>query len=117
MTNLAETVSALSEQMAALKARLEAHLAPKPRNTSRPRTGWRPGRHRFGLRPHPRIPGRLVEDSEEQQTIALIVQASADGMGPRTICRLLDSLGRPRRGKRWYPYGHPLVMAILRRAT
>ena len=60
MAQLAEEVSALSERLAILEAR----LAPKPRrgNGGVCRTGWRPGRQRFGFRPHSKIPGRLVEE-------------------------------------------------------
>jgi hypothetical protein len=114
MTMLAESIFALSERVGILESR----LAPKPRrlNTGTRRTGWRPGRHRFGCRPHSKIPGRLVEDVDEQHTINLIVQARADGIGPRSICSLLDSLGRSRRGKKWSPNGHSLVAAILQRA-
>ena len=114
VSKLAESVVALTDRVAALEA---ARLAPKPRlvKTGVCRTGWRPGRQRFGLRPHNKIPGRLVEDSDEQQTINLILQARAEGMGPRPICQHLDRLGRKRRGKSWKG-AHSLVAAVLKRA-
>jgi hypothetical protein len=115
MTTLAETVADVCRRLAIVEAR----LTPKPRRviTGTRRTGWRPGRHPFGTRPHPRIPGRLVEDVDEQHTINLVVQARADGMGPRSICTLLDTMGRKRRnGKRWANGGHSLVRSILQRA-
>ena len=112
MTKLAETVSALSERVAIVEAR----LAPKPRRVSTCRTGWRPGRHRFGFRPHAKVPGRLVEDFDEQAAIRLILQARTEGMGPRSICTHLDNLHVQRRGKRWVPNGHSLVVSVLKRA-
>jgi len=114
MAKLAEDVNGLSARLASLEAR----LAPRPRpvKTGVCRTGWRPGRQRFGYKPHSKVPGRLVEDFDEQQTINLILQARAEGMGPRPICQHLDHLGRRRRGKRWTPNGHSLVTTILSRA-
>ena len=113
MTKLAETVSALSERVAIVEAR----LAPKPRrgNAGACRTGWRPGRHRFGFRPHAKVPGRLVEDFDEQAAIRLILQARTEGMGPRSICTHLDNLHVQRRGKRWKG-AHSLVRSVLQRA-
>ena len=113
MAKLAEEVSALSGRLAILEAR----LAPKSRpvKTGARRVGWRPGRELFGFRAHSKIPGRLVEDPDEQQTINLILQARAEGMGPRPICQHLDHLGRSRRGKSWKG-AHSLVVAILKRA-
>ena len=79
----------------------------------------RPDRCLFGYRPHSKIPWRLVEDSDEQQTIQVIRQLALDHpeIGPRTICRTLDSLGRNRRGKRWATGGHSLVAAIIKRES
>ena len=113
MAKFVEEVNGLSARL----ARLEARLAPRPRriNSGVCRTGWRPGRQRFGFRPHSKIPGRLVEDRHEQETINLIVQARAEGMGPRPICQHLDRLGRKRRGKSWKG-AHSLVAAVLKRA-
>ena len=116
MTKLAETVAGLCQRMAALEAR----LAPKPRrvNSGARRTGWRPGRHRFGFRPHSKIRWRLRKDFEEQQTINIIRQAWLDDptVGPRAICTYLDNFGRRRRnGKKWADGGHSLVAAILKR--
>ena len=113
VSKLAESVVALTDRVAALEA---ARLAPKRRaKTVACRTGWRPGREPFGFRPHSKIPARLVEDSGEQQTINLILQARAEGMGPRSICQHLDRLGRKRRGKSWKG-AHSLVAAVLKRA-
>ena len=115
MAKLAEEVVALSERLAILEARL-APKARRPVKTHAGCTGWRPGREPFGFRPHSKIPGRLVEDSGEQQAIQLILQAArSDGMGPRSICQHLDNLGLKRRGKSWKG-AHSLVAAILKRA-
>ena len=116
MAKLTEDVNVLSARLASLEAR----LAPKPRpvKTGLCRTGWRPGRQRFGYRPHPKVPWRLVEDFDEQQTINVILQCRAQDptVGSRAICTYLDNLGLKRRGKRWTPNGHSLVRAILKRA-
>lgn len=43
----------------------------------------------------------LVEDDDEQETLARIRDLHAAGVSLRGICRQLDVEGRPRRGKTW----------------
>jgi len=61
-------------------------------------------------------PGRLVVDPDEKETSRIILACHARGGGPTSICRYLDKIGRPRRGKTWAPGGRGMVQAIIDRA-
>ena len=114
----AETFAGLCQRVAALEARLPARKRPinvigrrcLPRMTRSDRTpyGWMVARH---------DPAKMVPDPVEQCTIWILIEAAQNpAMGPRALCRWLDSQGRKRRGgKKWAAGGHTTVMAILKR--
>ena len=67
----------------------------------------------FGKQPDPHDPSRLIDHHKEQETIAMIQAARAEGRGFKAIAHLLESKGIPCRGQRWH---HTTVRSILRRA-
>lgn len=108
-----ETLRNLLDRVAALEARL---ARKQPQTIGRRMT--RPDRCPFGWKPHPKNPARLVQDPHEQQTIQHIIEVSQNpAMGPRAICRHLDSVGYKRRGGKRWAGAHGLVRAILDRAN
>ena len=66
----------------------------------------------FGWRPDPANPGLLIEEAEEQATIARIRLEREKGKGLREIARSLDLAGIDCRGNRW---SHSTVRSILLR--
>src|SRR5215469_11347982 len=73
----------------------------------------RPDRCPYGWMPHPVDKARLIEHSEEQETIARIRQSWQKGGGMREIARMLNRAGIGCRGKDWT---HSAVRSIIRRA-
>ena len=73
----------------------------------------------YGYHPHPKIPGRLVEDDQEQEVIRLIrfIVSQNPELGSRVIARNLDSLGLRRRGGKKWVDCPALVAAIRQRAV
>jgi hypothetical protein len=114
--DICQRVAAVEAVLAALQARLDKPKRPKPpaaigqRRTRRDRCpfGWRPHSSEHST--------KLVPDVGEQKTIVFILDAASTGVGLHAICRLLDSYGMPRRGKKWASGGHTLVRAIIQRA-
>jgi hypothetical protein len=111
----------VSEHLAALEARLavlEAKRVRKRPDTNRGRCRTRmtrPDRVPFGWKTSTRDPSVLVQDVFEQQMIQRVIElAQIPSHGPRVICRILDSLGLKRRGKRWAG-AHSLIKSILAR--
>jgi hypothetical protein len=111
----------VSEHLAALEARLAVLEAKRIRrrpdtNRGRCRTRLsRSDRTPFGWKTSTRDPSVLVQDVFEQQTIQRVIElAQVPAHGPRVICRILDSLGLKRRGKRWTG-AHSLIKSILAR--
>ena len=83
------------------------------RHQAKGRRMTRPDRCPYGWRIAPYDPTRLIEDVEEQATIARIRQARKNGGGLREIARSLDRAGIGCRGGRW---SHTTIRSILRRA-
>src|SRR6476620_4253953 len=83
------------------------------RHQAKGRRMTRPDRCPYGWRIHPSDPTRLIEDVEEQATIARIRQAHKNGAGLREIGRMLERAGIDCRGGRWV---HTTIRSILRRA-
>jgi len=121
LTEPSETLAGLCQRVAALEAR----LARKP-PVSRSLAYWigrrniprmtRSDRCPFGWKPHPQAPAVLIQDPLEQQTIWFLIEAAQNpAMGPRAVCRYLDSLGYKRRGGKKWAGAHSLVKAILER--
>ena len=109
--SLTETLADLSARVAALEARL---ARKRPDTNGRRMT--RLDRCPFGWKPHAKNPARLIEDAHEQQTIQHIVEAAQNpAMGPRALCRHLDSVGIKRRGGKPWAGAHGLIRAILDR--
>jgi site-specific DNA recombinase len=73
----------------------------------------RPDRCPYGSRVHPSDPTRLIDDTEEQATIARIRLAYENGGGLREIARSLDRAGINCRGGHW---SHTTIRSILNRA-
>jgi DNA invertase Pin-like site-specific DNA recombinase len=67
----------------------------------------------FGKQPDPHDPSRLIDHHKEQETIAMIQAARAEGRGFKAIAHLLEAKGIPCRGQRWH---HTTIRSILRRA-
>src|SRR5262245_5113229 len=84
------------------------------RHQAKDRRMTRPDRCPYGWRPDPSDPARLVEDADEQQTIARIGEERCHGRGFREIARRLDVAGINCRGGRW---SHTTVRSILRRSA
>jgi hypothetical protein len=121
VTEPAETLAGLSQRVAVLEARLA-----RKRPDSRSSAYWigrrtvprltRPDRCPFGWKPSGYDPMKLVPDPAEQQTIWFLIEAAQNSaMGPRALCRWLDSHGRKRRGGKPWAGAHGLIRAILRR--
>jgi DNA invertase Pin-like site-specific DNA recombinase len=83
------------------------------RHQAKGRRMTRPDRCPYGWRVHPSDPTRLIEDTEEQATIARIRQAHKNGAGLREIGRMLERAGIDCRGGKW---SHTTIGSILRRA-
>ena len=117
-----DTLAGLCQRVAVLEVRLV-----RKRPDSRSSAYWigrrtvqrmtRFDRCPFGWQPHPQDPTKLVQNPQEQQTIWFLIEAAQNpAMGPRALCRYLDSHGRKRRGgKKWADGGHSLVTSILKR--
>jgi hypothetical protein len=99
-TEPVDSLADLSQRVAALEARLAWKRAD-----SRDYADWirrryvqrrsRPDRCPFGWKPSPHDPMLLVQDPAEQATIwFLIVAAQNPALGPRALCRWLDSYGK-----------------------
>lgn len=69
----------------------------------------------WGTRPDPNDTSRLIPDIGEEETAKLVLEQHAKGSLPGAICRYLDQVDRPRRGKTWQA-GRGTVLAIIRRA-
>jgi hypothetical protein len=72
----------------------------------------RPDRCPYGWRPDPSNPNNLIEDAEEQASIARIRQERDRGRGLREIARCLDRAGIHCRGRGWT---HSAVRSVLQR--
>jgi DNA invertase Pin-like site-specific DNA recombinase len=84
------------------------------RHQAKGRRMTRPDRCPYGWRPDPTDLTRLIEDSEEQATIARIREERRHGRGLRQIARRLDRAGIGCRGSRW---SHTTVRSVLLRST
>ena len=118
---IAQSVADLSQRVAALEARLA-----RKRPVSRGFGYWigrrhvprmtRPDRCPFGWKPDPSNPALLIQDGFEQHTIWYLIEAAQNpAMGPRALCRFLDSRGCKRRGGKRWAGAHSLVTSILKR--
>jgi DNA invertase Pin-like site-specific DNA recombinase len=83
------------------------------RHQAKGRRMTRPDRCPYGWRPDPNDPERLVEDANEQATIARIKADRQHGRGLREIARRLDVAGIACRGGRW---SHTTVRSVLLRS-
>jgi DNA invertase Pin-like site-specific DNA recombinase len=66
----------------------------------------------FGKQPDPENPDLLIDHPAEQEAVAAIREARAQGKGLKRIARLLEARGMPCRGQKWH---HTTVRSILRR--
>jgi DNA invertase Pin-like site-specific DNA recombinase len=82
------------------------------RHQAKGRRMTRPDRCPYGWRPDPADSTRLVEDADEQATIARIREERRHGRGLREIARRLDLAGIPCRAGRW---SHTTIRSILLR--
>lgn len=80
------------------------------RHQAQGRRMTRPDRCPYGWRPDPADLDRLVEDPQEQLTIARILEERRQGKGLRAIARALDQAGIACRGRRW---SHSVIRSIL----
>jgi site-specific DNA recombinase len=83
------------------------------RHQAKGRRMTRPDRCPYGWRPDPSDPVRLVEDGDEQATIARIREERRKGCGLREIARRLDAAGIACRGGQW---SHTTVRSVLLRS-
>jgi DNA invertase Pin-like site-specific DNA recombinase len=112
---LLENTLATVDKYNVIRIRLDTALAMQKYQRAGRRMG-RLDRCPFGWKPDPRNLNRLVEDVDEQETIRLVMEQHKQGIGGSAICRYLDQLGRPRRGKSWRG-GRGMVQAIIDRQT
>lgn len=68
----------------------------------------------YGWKVDPTDPARLVEDIDEQDVIAIILQWKAEGDSARTVAANLNATKTPCRGSKWH---HETVKRIVARAT
>jgi DNA invertase Pin-like site-specific DNA recombinase len=83
------------------------------RHQAKGRRMTRPDRCPYGWRHDPSDPVRLVEDGDEQATIARIREERRKGCGLREIARRLDAAGIACRGGQW---SHTTVRSVLLRS-
>ena len=127
LADLCGRVAALGQQEAVLGQRVAALEAlARKRPVSRSSAYWigrrnvprmtRPDRCPFGWKPDPSNPALLIQDGFEQHTIWYLIEAAQNpAMGPRALCRFLDSRGCKRRGGKRWAGAHSLVTSILKR--
>jgi site-specific DNA recombinase len=83
------------------------------RHQAKGRRMTRADRCPYGWRPDPSDPERLIQDTDEQATIARIREEHRHGRGLREIARRLDTAGMACRGGRW---SHTTIRSILLRS-
>jgi DNA invertase Pin-like site-specific DNA recombinase len=92
---------------------LRTSTAMRHRQANGQRMGRR-DRCPFGMRVDPDDPKKMIEDPEEQETIAIILGRNEAGCGLTAICNFLDIAQRSRRGKTW-ARGRGTVASIVAR--
>ena len=97
-----------------IKTRLLTKLAMLKYQNHEGRRMSRLDRCPWGTRPDPNDTSRLIPDIAEEETAKLVLELHAKGSLPGAICRYLDQVDRPRRGKTWQA-GRGTVLAIIRR--
>jgi hypothetical protein len=111
LASVPATIVSLQARVAALEAGRVLQTQPK---ADRARRTGRRDRLPFGWKLDPRDEKRLVPDEDEQRTLHLAQLFAANGLNLHEICRRLDRLHSPRRGKPWVG-AHSVLGAILKR--